>query len=955
MGVPRVVKMPEENEPKTGGKLPTGLILGVSLALLAVAIGLAAWVIITVVRGPQVPPAGETPQAPAPTLSIAPAQGPLGTMITVQGTGWLAGESITLLVAPALGDASSAGVPYLMAVADRNGALQATFRLPNDGNWAEGSQVRIVARGASGRMATAGFYITPSTATPTPTGALVTVAPATATRPATVAPSATPRPTQPPATPTPVPPSPTPWPTPPTWTPIPPITGWRGEYYANPTLSGPPALVRDDPYVSFDWGLGAPASILPADNFSARWTRAVYFDAGTYRFTVQVDDGARLWIDNVLIIDDWKIASLRTIQRDVTLEAGYRTLRLEYFDAGGLAAINFSWAPAPAYQGWKGEYYDNPNLAGAPVMTRDDAGIDFNWGVGAPAQGVPADNFSVRWTRSVNMVEGAYLFRAVVDDGVRAWIDDIPVIDQWRDGSLTEFVGYRYLLAGRHDLRVEYYDRVGTAAIRFTWERITDFPDWKGEYYSNLNMTPPPALVRNDAAIDFNWSDAAPAVGMPAENYAVRWTRQASFAGGLTRFYIGADDGIRVWLDQDLIFDRWRDQPYQEMVIERVVAAGAHFLRVEYYQHLGAARVSVRWEQPALTVTNTPTATASSTVTPTLTATPTPTLSTTTPGIPPTSTPTGSRTATATRTGTPATPTATATRTATVGPIPPTSTPSRTPTGPAPTLQPLPSLTPEPAGVLRLSLEPAAAQAGQEFTAYGQGALAGDLLQVGFAEPGQQPAWATELPARSDGSFTAKLTAPRTLAARDGILVVAEAGGGLQRWSTWMPLGKPALYVNIDPKQAAPKSNQAYVRVYTSESDWAQSHNTGLQTRPGAIARTLQRLGLLDADEVAGASVQIDWTQYVVAEVSLGSRPAQSVGVEISAVARTINGMQVVFRITAPQAMPADTTTAMGVTLGVYPYAAVMIPRDQLPKGNAIPFTFITLDGLRVPAVRALL
>src|SRR5687768_7125341 len=54
----------------------------------------------------------------------------------------------------------------------------------------------------------------------------------------------------------------------------PPAAGdtWRGSYFANATMEGTPALVRDDPAIDFDWGLGAPGAGLPADGFSVRWT-----------------------------------------------------------------------------------------------------------------------------------------------------------------------------------------------------------------------------------------------------------------------------------------------------------------------------------------------------------------------------------------------------------------------------------------------------------------------------------------------------------------------------------------------------------------------------------------------------------------------------------------------------------------------------------------------------------
>src|SRR5262249_6067610 len=76
---------------------------------------------------------------------------------------------------------------------------------------------------------------------------------------------------------------------------------WRGEYYTNATLTGSPAMVRDDGdgFLNLNFGGGSPG--LPcgvnADSFSARWTRTVNFAQDIYRFSVTGDDGVRLYVD----------------------------------------------------------------------------------------------------------------------------------------------------------------------------------------------------------------------------------------------------------------------------------------------------------------------------------------------------------------------------------------------------------------------------------------------------------------------------------------------------------------------------------------------------------------------------------------------------------------------------------------------------------------------------------
>ena len=86
--------------------------------------------------------------------------------------------------------------------------------------------------------------------------------------------------------------------------PTPPAT-WFGQYYDNMVLQGRPVMLREDPAIDFDWGPGSPTPQLKGDLFSARWTRSLWLGAGTWRFTTRTDDGVRLWVDNILVINQW--------------------------------------------------------------------------------------------------------------------------------------------------------------------------------------------------------------------------------------------------------------------------------------------------------------------------------------------------------------------------------------------------------------------------------------------------------------------------------------------------------------------------------------------------------------------------------------------------------------------------------------------------------------------------
>lgn len=478
-------------------------------------------------------------------------------------------------------------------------------------------------------------------------------------------------------------PTPTPTRVPPTSTRVPPtttpavITDWRGEYFANRGLSGSPRLVRNDTSVNFDWRRGSPASGVPADNFSIRWSRWRHFSSGVYRFYLQVDDGARLYVDGNLALDMWAQGSVRTQTVDINLLSGEHLIRVDYFEAEGNATAALWWERINTITGWKGEYFGNRNLAGAPLIVRDDADINFDWGTSAPFPGAPADNWSVRWTREMNFDSGAYRFTVKVDDGVRLWVDGNLLIDQWHEATAT-YTGDMYLTAGRHALRVEYLEAGGSAIMSLDWEQIsTEYPNWKGEYYNNEDLEGPPALVRNDENIQFDWGRNSPASNVNRNSFSVRWTGRPSISAGKYNFRVESDDGVRVWVNGVLVIDNW-GSPGSFTAQVNIPSGGEQRVRVEYVERMGDARIRLRWER--ITPTPTPTGTATSTRTPTVTATGTAT-STRTPTPTPTATATG--TATSTRTPTP-TPTATSTATATPTPTPTltataTSTPTQTP------------------------------------------------------------------------------------------------------------------------------------------------------------------------------------------------------------------------------------------------------------------------------------
>jgi hypothetical protein len=122
---------------------------------------------------------------------------------------------------------------------------------------------------------------------------------------------------------------------------------------------------------------------------------------------------------------------------------------------------------------WKGEYFDNVTLSGAPKMVRNDGGafLNFNFGDGGPGGncGVGVDNFSARWTRTVNFAAGTYRFSVTGDDGVRLYIDGQLKIDKWFPQGATTYTADVALSAGAHQVKLEYFENGGPGVALLSW------------------------------------------------------------------------------------------------------------------------------------------------------------------------------------------------------------------------------------------------------------------------------------------------------------------------------------------------------------------------------------------------------------------------------------------------------------------------------------------------------
>jgi hypothetical protein len=291
---------------------------------------------------------------------------------------------------------------------------------------------------------------------------------------------------------------------------------------------------------------------------------------------------------------------------------------------------------------WRAVYYNNMVLAGQPVFFRNEPEINHNWGLGSPDPAVNRDYFSARWTRIFDLPAGTYRFSVTGDDGVRVFLNDELILNGWWAHGVRTFTVDRPVAAGHHEIRVEYFERTGAAVVRFHFEprfgtggpvpgpTVTPTPvpstgsgpsapaphnppppppipfftaqggeadaTWRAEYYANRNLTGEPTLVRQDDAIDFHWGTGSPADEIPADNFSVRWARKMHFGGGYWRFTATTDDGVRLYINNQVVLDKWQLQGgvSHEVVVQ--LQEGVHLIRMEYFEQEREALARLAWE-----------------------------------------------------------------------------------------------------------------------------------------------------------------------------------------------------------------------------------------------------------------------------------------------------------------------------------------------------------------------
>jgi len=185
--------------------------------------------------------------------------------------------------------------------------------------------------------------------------------------------------------------------------------GLSGQYYSNQdkTFNNPPTLIRLDPAVDFTWTTGSPDPSISADRFTVRWAGQVEpFTSETYTFYTTTDDGVRLWVNGVLLIDKWIDQSATEWSGSIALTVGQKyDLVMEFYENGGDATAVLRWSSAgepksviPMSQ----LYTVAPTITSEPLSRTNEAGSSVTFNV--VAEGTWP---SYQWLKNGTPVPGA--------------------------------------------------------------------------------------------------------------------------------------------------------------------------------------------------------------------------------------------------------------------------------------------------------------------------------------------------------------------------------------------------------------------------------------------------------------------------------------------------------------------------------------------------------------------
>lgn len=372
------------------------------------------------------------------------------------------------------------------------------------------------------------------------------------------------------------------------------------------------------------------------DTFSCRWTGYVRADfTQSYTFYTMSDDGVRLWVNSVQLVNNWTDHGPTENSGTIALTAGqWYPVTLEFYENGGGAVIQLSYSSASVPK----QIIPSTNLSTTPpvadasvFVSQISPPVTMTTGQTANVSVTMQNTGSATWTPGTNYRLGSQNPQDNSTWGFNRV--NLPVASVAPGASVTfNFTVTAPSTPGTHN---------------YQWRMVHDGVTWFGGLTPNISVTVS-ASAATPCAVpfpsgsfcgDYYTSASAGAfttfknkvtsegnATTPFLNYnpfdatlgqaarcgqqdlcAVRWQGNFSFNAVSYTFSVTTDDGIRFYIDGVLRIDQWFDQCCPTYTYTQNMTAGTHLIKVEYYENAGGAEAVVGWTQNAAPDTTPPT------------------------------------------------------------------------------------------------------------------------------------------------------------------------------------------------------------------------------------------------------------------------------------------------------------------------------------------------------------
>jgi hypothetical protein len=126
---------------------------------------------------------------------------------------------------------------------------------------------------------------------------------------------------------------------------------------------------------------------------------------------------------------------------------------------------------------WTAEYFNNTTRTPPASVVQTVGAVNFNWGLGSPAPGIPVDFFSARFTTTSFFRAGLHTFSVLADDGFTLRVNNVPVMTTEAAPQPGKVISVQVnMVQGTSVITVDYFELTGQAFITVNWVQVSGSP-----------------------------------------------------------------------------------------------------------------------------------------------------------------------------------------------------------------------------------------------------------------------------------------------------------------------------------------------------------------------------------------------------------------------------------------------------------------------------------------------